>query len=248
MADASVNTLTRAQLIRCGILDAISIPGFALASTMIGFAVIAKEAGFDFWMVVATTASVFGLPGQVAFASLYATGASLLLMFVAVALANMRMMLMVVSGADILRLRDHNLPLWRRVLIMHFLAITSWAQIGYMQARYKPEQLLHYYTGFSLTIFVFAMSGTVCGFFFDDWIPPDLLRIIIFVTPIYILLLVLNSRQTINRLAVISGAFICPFLYPFLGSWSVLVAGVLGGTLALLLYRYHMNRRQADNV
>ena len=125
-------SMARDQLIRRGAVDAVNIPGFALGSTMTGFAVIAKEAGFDFWMIVATTASVWGLPGQVAFASLYATGASLMLIFVAVALANMRMMLMVVSGADILHLRERNLPLWRRVLMMHFLAITSWVQIGFM--------------------------------------------------------------------------------------------------------------------
>ena len=88
-------SMARDQLIRRGAVDAVNIPGFALGSTMTGFAVIAKEAGFDFWMIVATTASVWGLPGQVAFASLYATGASLMLIFVAVALANMRMMLMV---------------------------------------------------------------------------------------------------------------------------------------------------------
>ena len=64
-------SLAKGQLIRRGVVDAINIPGFALGSTMTGFAVIAKEAGFDFWMVVATTASVWGLPGQVAFASLY---------------------------------------------------------------------------------------------------------------------------------------------------------------------------------
>ena len=66
-----------------GILNAINVPGFALGSTMIGFSVIAKEAGFDIWMVLATTASVWGMPGQIAFASLYAVGSSLVLIFIA---------------------------------------------------------------------------------------------------------------------------------------------------------------------
>ena len=239
-------SLPKGQLIRRGVVDAINIPGFALGSTMTGFAVIAKEAGFDFWMVVATTASVWGLPGQVAFASLYATGASLVLIFVTVALANMRMMLMVISGADIMQLRTRNMPLWRRVVMMHFLAITSWAQIGFMQTRYNPEQLVTYYTGFSLMIFVFGMSGTMAGFFFDDLIPPEFLRIIIFITPIYILLLVINSRQTINRLAVVIGGSICPFLYVALGSWSVLAAGLIGGTTAMGLFTHFQKRKASD--
>jgi len=243
MADGVINGLTRAQILRRGIIDAINIPGFALGSTMIGFAVIAKEAGFDFWMAVATTASVWGLPGQVAFASLFATGSSLMLIFIAVALANMRMMLMVISAADILHLRDHHLPLWRRYMKMHFLAITSWAQIGFKQPSYEPDALLHYYTGFSLTIFTFGMTGTIAGFFFDEFIPPELLRVIIFVTPIYILLLVINARQTVNRLAVVIGGSLCPFLYAVLGSWSVLVSGLIGGSLATLLFAHHQRRR-----
>jgi predicted branched-subunit amino acid permease len=39
---------------------------------MLGFASIAREAGFDVWMTMVTTATVFGMPGQVAFASLWA--------------------------------------------------------------------------------------------------------------------------------------------------------------------------------
>ena len=32
-----------------GIYDASNVPGFALGSTMMGFSIIAKEAGFNFW-------------------------------------------------------------------------------------------------------------------------------------------------------------------------------------------------------
>ena len=106
---------TSSKLWLIGIRDAVNVPGFALMSTMVGFASIAREAGFDIWMAMVTTATVFGLPGQVAFASLFAGGASLLIIFVAVSLANMRMMLMVISGSDILNLSAHNLPFWKRL-------------------------------------------------------------------------------------------------------------------------------------
>ena len=49
-------------------------------------------------MTFFTSLGVWGMPGPVAFVSLYASGASIFLMFVAAALANMRMMLMVISG------------------------------------------------------------------------------------------------------------------------------------------------------
>ena len=220
-----------------GVLDAANVPGIALGSTMMGFAAIARESGFDFWMTFLTSFTVWGMPGQVAFVSLYATGASLFLMFVAVALANMRMMLMVISGADILRLKETNLPLWKRALMMHLLAITSWAQISYKQKDYSPEILRIYYMAFSVTIFVFGMAGTSIGYFLNDVMPPEILRLVIFVTPIYILLLLMNAQQSVNRMAAAFGGAICPFLYLAAGDWAILISGLIGGSAAIALFQ-----------
>ena len=228
-----------------GILDAANVPGIALGSTMMGFAAIARESGFDFWMTFITSFTVWGMPGQVAFVSLYAAGASIFLMFVAVALANMRMMLMVISGADILRLKEAHLPLWKRVVMMHLLAITSWAQISYKQKEYEPAILRIYYMAFSVTIFAFGMAGTSIGYFLNDVMPPEILRLVIFVTPIYILLLLMNAQQTVNRMAAALGGAVCPFLYLVAGDWAILLSGIIGGTAALALFQWR--RKLARN-
>ena len=231
-------TLSSAQLVRRGIIEAINVPGFALCSTLIGFGAIAREAGFDIWMTTTTTLLVFGMPGQVAMASLYASGASLLLIFIAVCLANLRMMLMVISGSDLLNLPQHKLPLWKRVLLMQGMAITGWAQLGFKQETIAPNDLLHYYKGFAATIYVFAISGTIIGFHLDNLIPEHVLRIVIFVTPLYLLLLIINAKQTTNKLAVVIGGTLCPLLYPLAGDWAILYAGFVGGTLSAFIIRF----------
>lgn len=231
-------TLSPAQLVRRGIIEAINVPGFALCSTLIGFGAIAREAGFDIWMTTTTTLLVFGMPGQVAMASLYASGASLLLIFIAVCLANLRMMLMVISGSDLLNLPQHKLPLWKRVLLMQGMAITGWAQLGFKQETIAPNDLLHYYKGFAATIYVFAISGTIIGFHLDNLIPEHVLRIVIFVTPLYLLLLIINAKQTTNKLAVVIGGTLCPLLYPLAGDWAILCAGFVGGTLSAFIIRF----------
>ena len=231
-------TLSPAQLVRRGIIEAINVPGFALCSTLIGFGAIAREAGFDIWMTTTTTLLVFGMPGQVAMASLYASGASLLLIFIAVCLANLRMMLMVISGSDLLNLPQHKLPLWKRVLLMQGMAITGWAQLGFKQETIAPNDLLHYYKGFAATIYVFAISGTIIGFHLDNLIPEHVLRIVIFVTPLYLLLLIINAKQTTNKLAVVIGGTLCPLLYPLAGDWAILCAGFVGGTLSTFIIRF----------
>ena len=229
--------LAKKKIIVRGVFEASNIPGFALGGTMIGFSTIAKEAGFDLPMVVTTTTFVWGMPGQVAFATLYAGGASLFLIFVAVFLANMRMMLMVISGFSILRIDLHELSLWKKLLLMQLMAITSWAQIGNIKNKYPGSMLLFYYIGFSSTIFIFGITGTFIGFYINEFIDDKTLRIIIFVTPLYILLLVINSKESINRLAVVIGGFVSPALFPLIGNLSILVAGFLGGSLALIIYR-----------
>ena len=230
--------LDASQTRRNAMIDALSAPCYALCITMAGFSTIARESGFDFIMALTTSLGVWGMPGQVAFASLYSAGASLLIIFVAVSLANMRMLLMVISAADMMHLKSHDLPVWKRVFWMQFLAITAWAHLGFAQQKYPSHLLLHYYQGFSLTIFTFGILGTVMGFFLTDLLPPELLRVVIFVTPIYILLLIMNARQKANRLAVIFGGALSPIFFPFVGEWAILLAGLIGGTLASLYGRF----------
>ena len=76
------------------------------------------------------------------------------------------------------------------------------------------------------------------GFFLTDLLPPELLRVVIFVTPIYILLLIINARQKANRLAVVFGGALSPVFFPFVGEWAILLAGLIGGTLASLYGRF----------
>ena len=226
------------QTRRNAVIDALSAPCYALCITMAGFSAIARESGFDFMMALITSLGVWGMPGQVAFASLYSAGASLIIIFVAVSLANMRMLLMVISAADMMHLKSHDLPVWKRVFWMQFLAITAWAHLGFAQQKYPSHLLLPYYQGFSITIFTFGILGTVMGFFLTDFLPPELLRVVIFVTPIYILLLIINARQKANRLAVVFGGALSPTFFPFVGEWAILLAGLIGGTLASLYGRF----------
>ena len=172
------------------------------------------------------------MPGQVAFVSLYATGASLAIIFFAVALANMRMMLMVISGYNILGLQLHRIAFWKKILLMHLMAITSWAQINHIKYKYPSHLILSYYIGFAITIYLFGFGGTLLGYFIDNFVNSEFLRLIAFMTPLYILLLVVSSPDYLNRLSVILGGLIVPVLYPLIAESSILVGGIIGGSIA----------------
>ena len=80
------------------------------------------------------------------------------------------------------------------------------------------------------------MAGTSIGYFLNDLMPPEILRLVIFITPIYILLLLMNAQQTVNRMAAALGGAACPFLYLAAGDWAILLSGIIGGSVALALF------------
>lgn len=220
---------------RVGVIDGFGVPSFALFTTMIGFGAIAREAGLDIYVTVATTMFVWGMPGQVAFADLYAAGAGGLVIFTAVALANMRMLPMTVSGLPMMHLKEHKRGLFRNVVTAHLLAITGWAQLTAARSKVPPMGVLPYYLGFVSVVYVAANLGTIFGYYLSDLVPDLVTRVAVFVTPLYIVLLVLSARVWANRFAVLLGAVLGPLTYPVLGDWCILAAGIGGGTAAVLV-------------
>ena len=121
------------------------------------------------------------------------------------------------------------------MLLMHVMAITSWAQISYIKDKYPPKLLLSYYIGFSCTIYIFGLSGTLLGYFIDNFVSNTVLGAITFMTPLYILLLIIGSKESVNKLSVILGGLIAPIIYPFFLEWSILIGGLIGGSIAFAI-------------
>ncbi len=218
-----------------GFRDGAGVPAMSLFFSMVGFASIAREAGFDVVKVVTTTAFVWGMPGQVAAVSLHMAGASLWVAFTAVALANMRMLLMTISGMEMLNLRGLGFGFWKKLFLMQLLAITSWIQLGHAQDIYKGRLLYHYYVVMALTIYFFGIAGTALGYFVSDVLPRNVLITVLVMTPMYILLMVINARQLIHRYAGVCGGVLCPLAFPVIGEWGILLGGIVGGTIAVVL-------------
>jgi len=219
--------------VRQGARDAAGLPGIALAATMLGFATMSKEAGLSLLMTMLSTAGVWGLPGQVAMVGLFASGSSLILIFLAVTMANMRMLLMVISASDSMGIKHQQMPAWKHMLLFHFMAATAWLRMGQLKGHLAPHELTRYYIAFTIVIFSFSLCGTALGFYIGDIMPPPLLRVLIYITPLYLILLALSGQAKANRLAVMFGGLFVVMLMPFMGQGAIFVAGFAGGGLAL---------------
>ncbi len=235
-ADNHANAAAVRKARHDGIRAGLGIPGLGIFATMVGFAAIAREAGFDLPMTLTTTFFVWGMPGQVAMATMHAAGGTAFVVMTAVALANMRMLLMTISGMSMMGLTKDDVPFWQKLLLMQMLAITSWLQIGIMEGKYPPRMIRSYFIGMAGTLYVLGMLGTGFGYSLDDWVNPHILLAIMVITPLYILLMVVNARRLMMRVAGTFGGVLCPLLYPFLGEWSILIGGLAGGTLVVLFW------------
>ena len=210
----------------------LNVPGLGIFFSMTGFAAIARDAGFDLLQAMVTTALVWGMPGQVAMASLYASGASAVVIFSAVAIANMRMMLMTVSGVGMLGVRGS--PFVVKMLLVQLLAITGWIQLAVVKGMVAQRNMLTYYVSFSVVLYACGLSGTLFGYFLIDALPADLVKVLVFMTPLYILMMVARVRQALFKQAGAIGALLGPCLYLGLGEAGIFVGGFLGGTLVML--------------
>ena len=45
----------------------------------------------------------------------------------------------------------------------------------------------------------------------------------------------LRAIELYYRVAVVSGGIIGPILHPYIGDWSIIIGGLVGGTLGLLI-------------
>jgi predicted branched-subunit amino acid permease len=219
-----------------GLREAVGAPFVVLGSSYIGFGSLVRESGLSLPMGLLSTATTWALPGQVALVELYATGASLLTIFIAVALTNARMMPMTMTLLPVLRLPGRRT--WRVYLASHLIAVTGWAVAMLRCPDMPPEQRLSFFLGFAGTLFAGSMIGTVVGFFLSGMVPPSVSLGLVFVNPIYFMLLFLGDFRARSRLlALLFGAGLAPLMHAVAPTWGLLITGIVGGTAAFLLSR-----------
>jgi predicted branched-subunit amino acid permease len=214
-----------------GARDAFGLPALGLAAGFVGFGAIAREAGWDVWLSVFSTVIIWATPAQVLMAELYATGTSLALIVLGVAIVNMRFLPM--SAALAPTLLEGDPPRWRLYIAMGYLAILSWAFSMRRCPRLPPDQRLAYMEGFYLTVLVFGAPATWAGFVLAGVMPGWVtLGLVALPAMFFILVFIDGARLRIDRAALLAGAAIGPPAYLLTPQWSLMVTGLVAGTAA----------------
>jgi hypothetical protein len=170
------------------------------------------------------------------------TGAGVVEAGVAVALSGVRLLPMVVALLPMLR--SEGTPTRALVLPAHFTAISMWVESMRLLPVLPREQRIAFCNGLSVGLSLSAVLATAAGFYLAGSLPQLYAAALLFLTPLsFTFSLVSNSQALVDRLAFAFGLVIAPILATLNVDLDLLWSGVVGGTVAYLIYRWRRAKR-----
>ena len=226
-----------------GIAGTPSVPVLVVTITFIGFGALARDAGLDVFQAMFVSAGVFALPGQVILVSEAAKGAGLAAVAFAVTLTSVRLLPMSFSLFPVMR--NRNTPRWLEFLLSHFVAITVWIEAMRRLPKLPRKLRVAYFSGFISAMMLMLLAATVTGFFLAAEAPPAVAAGMVFLTPIYFFLsLIETARNVADKWAVGIGVILGPALYQILPGLDLFLTGLIGGTLSYGIMKWLKKRGQ----
>lgn len=219
-----------------GLNACFSVPGLVLTSSAMGFGALARDLGFSVWHAGYLSIVFYALPAQVVVLDQLGRGLSLWAAAFAVSLTAVRLLPMTVTLAPMLR--DQKGRRWREILAVHFIAVTAWIE-GLRRLAQVPEHLrLANFLGFGVSFLLCTVFGAIAGHALAGVVPAAISAALLFLTPIYFLLsLMASARERADVLAIVLGVLLGPPLFLLAPGFDLLLAGLIGGTIAWLAGR-----------
>jgi len=223
---------SKQEALRRGLRDGIGVPAAVLFAGMLGFGALGQSMGLSLAMTGSTTIFMFALPGQIVFLEMMAVGASAWLAGLAAMITAARFLPMTLTVLPQIP-RGHQSRF--RYLTVHMLALTSWAVAMRDFPKISPEYRQDYLIGMSAACYGCAVPGTFLGYLLAGQVPLPVTLALLFVNPLFFSLTFLEVLPSANRLALVLGALVGVGVYTFSPDYSILAAGLLGGSLAFLI-------------
>ena len=114
-----------------------------------------------------------------------------------------------------------------------------------MKSNYKSipkKKRIDYWIGIGSATWSVAVLGTFLGFYFSEFLNKEIMMCLAILNPIYFLCMMVGASKTIQvTFSVLLGIILGPIIYLFSPEWSILLAGVIGGTIAYLAGEYNVS-------
>ena len=209
-------------------------PAIALTCCFIAIGALLKNLGFNIQESIFSTVLTYALPGSLVMAESMLIGASLLNIFLAVWIVNARLYPMAVSLFPLMMHKSQ--PKWKYYFSCHFIAVSAWLIMKSNYKKIPKEHRIDYWIGIGSAAMCASIFGTFIGFSFSEYLNKDMMMGLAILNPVYFLcMLVGASTTTPVTLSVLIGTVLGPIIYLFSPEWSILLTGVIGGSIAYLI-------------
>lgn len=218
-----------------GLKDSFGLPAIGLVAALTGYGVMAREAGLDALLTLASVATVWAMPPLMGYVELFAAKASPWLVFVTLLAIGFRNLPMSISAIPMIRERPGFR--WSQVLMAQLLSPTSWVQITVVGRRLQPADRMPYYVGFSGMLLASGMLGAWIGFAFTQGLHPAIGLSLLLLTPLFVILTMATSPRPSSRLALVIGGAGVPVLMQWDSELGLILGGLACGTAGFALTR-----------
>src|SRR5262245_41163359 len=220
----------------------LSVFVFVLVGTYVGIGALAHDYGFSLAWVMASTVLVWAGPSQVIMISALGAGATLLETAIAVGLSCVRFLPMVVALLPMMR--GPKTRTYELLLPAHFTAASMWVESFRLLPAVPPERRVAYSNGLGVGFMACGLIGCIIGYFLTASLPPLLTAALLFLTPMsFLISTARNARSLADRVALMLGLIICPFLVYAEVGLDLMWTGVIAGTAAYGVHRLRGARR-----
>ena len=242
--DSPSSAATTTQAARRGVRDALGMPMVVLLASMTAFGSLAREGGLSLELALASTVGVWALPGQIVFVELYAAGGDVVALILAVSLANARFLPMAMSLLPMLR--NGLVRTGWLYLYAHLLSAQSWAYCRRVFPGLPADARRPYFVAFAFSILIISLGGTALGYVLTGTLPRPLALSLVLVNPLFMLLLLADSRSRPVVLALIAGVALGPPMHLMAPNWGLLLTGIVAGSAGFAADRVLVARRNAS--
>ena len=225
-----------------GAKDAFGVPAAILFAGMLGFGAMGQANGLDIWLTSATSFFMFALPGQVVLVEMLVLSASGVTIAVAVTLTATRFFTMCLTLFPQFPEKQRSSFYY---LVVHLVAMTAWAVSMRDFPKMKPEERLSYFTGFAFVCWAVSTPATVLGYLVAGQVPSYINLGLVFINPLFFLLTFTEVKPRANRMAILLGGPIGLLSYLWFPDYSLLIAGLFGGTVAYMVDKHFRNKQHA---
>lgn len=212
------------------------MPAAVLIAGYLGFGALAAGHGIPLYVAVASTAAIWALPGQLIFVEMHTLAAPLVVTVLTVMLSSARFLPMTLMLMP--EMRDSRHRAWRYYVVAQLLSLSGWTMAVTRFPDLARRERLAWFYGFTLVLMNASALATAAGYFGADRLTAEARLGLVFMAPMYYLLILLGGvRERIAALGLSCGAIAGPLAYLLTPAWSVLAGGLAGGTLAYLILR-----------